>query len=113
MKYHTTYRIKTHPHGIEPDAVPAKHEACTAVLVGSLLYPPDGSYSASFESLDGRTAAPLSDDELFKAWTMLAMQLSESRTLSPFKREMCALITKIVRDAMREARQRVEAGERG
>ena len=111
MKYHTTFEVKAHEEGVPPEdltrlALPPTtatlHGACTALVIGSLLYPEDGSYSSLFLSLDGRTGKELEDAELWKAWLMLARQLSESKTLHESKRELCERVFEAVASAMRE-----------
>lgn len=104
MKYHLTYDAKAHPEGIEKEQVPDGQGGCTAVVIGSLLYPEDGSYSTVFASLDGRTGEPLSDDELWKAWTMLTHQLGMSPTLTPNKKALCNEVFGIVKQAILSAR---------
>lgn len=102
MKYHITYSVAPHPEGIEKKAVPADHGACTALIVGSVLYPPDGTCHVAFVSLDGRTGQPISDDEEWKAWTILAKQLSERASLNESKKELCKLVFDAVCAAMRD-----------
>ena len=103
MKYHTTYHVDAHTEGLTADEVPKDSGACTAVIIGSLLYPPDGSYSAAFFTRDGRTDSELSDDELWKAWMMLAHRLAESGTLSEPKKALCRDVFEIIADAIRDA----------
>ena len=84
--------VESHIEGLEKSKIPKTAGACTAVVVGSILYPEDGSYSAAFLTVDGRTGTSLHDNELWKAWSLLAVQLSRSDTLSEHKRELCALV---------------------
>lgn len=88
MKYHIT-SVTPHLEGIEEGDVPADHGA-------SVLYPEDGSCSTAFHSLDGRTAQPLSDVEMWKAWTLWAKRLSESPELTEGKKELCKLVFNVV-----------------
>ena len=107
MKYHLTYKVEAHPDGIDKkDVDPKERGGCTAIVVGSLLYPPDGSFSSAFVSLDGRTGKPLPDDELFKVWTMLAARLKDSKELGPGKRGVAAQAFETVRKAILMARER-------
>lgn len=96
MRYHVTYWVAPHPEGLDASEVPKGQGACSAVLIGSLLYPDDGSYSAAFVSVDGRTGAPLDDAEIWKAWVMLAKPLGESTTLASHKRELSRLVFEAV-----------------
>lgn len=106
MRYHVTYSAKPHPDGLDKsEALASGDGACTALLVGSLLYPDDGSYSAMFLTLDGRTGEPLHDNELWKAWTMLAVRLSRSKTLGEGKRALCEHVFGLVRDTILETRE--------
>ena len=92
MKYHVTYAVTPHPEGLEKEEVPADHGACTALIVGSVVYREDGSVGFLFTSLDGRTAQPLSDAEMWKSWTLWAKRLSESPDLTEGKRGLCKLV---------------------
>ena len=66
---------------------------CDAVLLSSLIYPEDGSFSCLFEPIDGRTEnKDLSDNEMFKVWSMLTSRLSKSKTLPEQKRLLCELV---------------------
>lgn len=106
MNYHLTYEMKAHPEGLTRDQVPKDRGACTAAFLLSLLYPEDGSYSVAAVSFDGRTGAPLEneDAELWKAWVMLAHRLAQSETLSPNKRELCREVFKVVTNAVLASR---------
>lgn len=104
MRYHVTYDITHHPAGLESDEIlDTDRGGATAVFLGSLLYPPDGSYSAAFVSLDGRTGEPLDDAEVWKAWVMLAEHLSRSESLSDAKRELAEIVFENVRRATARA----------
>lgn len=92
MSYHVTYQITPHREGLEKEAVPDGQGAGDAVVILSVIYPPDGGLSLLVASHDGRTDTPLDDDEIFKLWVMLAHQLSESSTLGPGRRSLCAFV---------------------
>lgn len=96
MRYHVTYDVELYPEGIETEEISPDHGACTAILVGSLLYPEDGSYSAMFVAKDGRSGGDLGDAEIWKAWVMLAKQLSDSTTLHQHKKELASLVFEAV-----------------
>lgn len=104
MKYHVTYDVTPHREGLDREAIPEGRGACTAVLLASLLYPEDGSYSAAFVSMDGRTGEPLHDNEVWKAWAMLAAGLAESKTLAPNKRDLAKAVHDAVVAAIRGAK---------
>ena len=105
MKYHLTYKVETHPEGLDKkDIDPNERGACTAIVLGSLLYPPDGGCSTAFLTLDRRTGKPLSDDELFKVWAMLAARLKDSSELGPGRRAVATVAFESVRQAILAAR---------
>jgi hypothetical protein len=76
--------------------------ACDAIVLLSMIYPPDGSFSLLVESLDGRTGEEVSDNELWKVWTMLATRLAKSKTLSTNKREVAQLLWETVCSAVKQ-----------
>lgn len=49
-----------------------------ALVVASIVRPPDGSLSLAFLSKEGSTGEEVSDSELFKVWALLAARLLES-----------------------------------
>lgn len=75
-----------------------------ALLLASVLYPPDGSLSVCFLSKDGRTGEEMEDSELFKVWAMLAHQLAESETLGEVKWAICVATHEAIRAALAKAR---------
>lgn len=61
-----------------------------AILVSSNIYPPDGSLSTLFTPVDGRDSEEvLSDNELFKIWSLLSIRLGKSETLPEHKKMLC------------------------
>ena len=110
QKYRVTYSIISHKDGVtRENFFPAHMEklkgpedvgATDAVLVISMLYPPDGSFSMLLSTLDGRTDGEVDDNELFKVWTMLAKSLAESKTLGPGKRAFASQVFEEVRSVM-------------
>src|ERR1700761_5540680 len=102
--YPLTYEITPRPERVPASWVREQGlAACDAVVVLSMIYPEDGSFSLAVPSLDGRTGEPVTDADLWKVWTMLAKNLSESPTLSAPKREFCELTFKAVFAAMAAA----------
>ena len=73
---------------------------CDAVIVHSILYPEDGSYGHMLISKDGKTREPLSGNELWKAWLMMASTLSEDEDVPESKRELCKNVVDLVRARM-------------
>jgi hypothetical protein len=94
-KYHLTYQFKPHPDGLEREQVPEGHGASDAVIVLSIIYPSDGSYSFSAFTYDGRAEKKsghpekLAPAELFKAWLMFAGLLKDNEGLDQHRREFC------------------------
>lgn len=91
-KYHVTYKLEARPEGLTKEEVPEGFGACDAGVFLSCLYPPDGSFSMLLCSLDGRTKAAMSDDEIFKVWSLLAHRLAKSTTLSENKRSFAEAV---------------------
>jgi hypothetical protein len=89
--YPITYAITHHPKGEKKPKIEgiARESAAHALLIGSVLYPPDGSLLVSFGSIDGRRAdgGELEEHEWFKIWVLLARRLGKSKTLDPTRRD--------------------------
>lgn len=97
--YKLMYKVEKPPAGVGPSDVPEGYGATDALLLVSLLYPEDGSFSAFFIGVDGRPegeledkSAILDDNEWFKVWTLLTKRLAESKTLPEGKKEYCRLV---------------------
>ncbi len=76
-----------------------------ALIVHSLLYPEDGSFSMVTTSVDGRTDTDLKDIEMFKVWLMMASRLAESETLDKSKRDFAETVFATYRAAILDARE--------
>lgn len=99
--YHILYDVEAIEKGISKEEAAASGKgSCTALLIGSILYPPDGSYSVLFSSIDGRTNQPLPPEEEWKAWIMMAKYLSDRPDLPPGKRDLAAAAWETFRDAV-------------
>jgi hypothetical protein len=94
-RYKVIYRIE--PREVSKEEVPEGYGACDAVIVHSLLRPPDGSLSHMVLSLDGRTGKELSADELFEAWIAMSHALAQMTDLSAAKRKVALIPFTIVR----------------
>lgn len=92
MAYHLTYKITPHPEGIAKEQVPAGDGACDALIVHSLIYPPDGSLSLLTTGTDGRHARDVSPNEMFKVWSLMSKELADNEQLSKNKRELCQIV---------------------
>lgn len=106
-RYKASYGdLTAHPEGITAAELSEKNLCGTdALLVASVLYPPDGSLSVLFLSLDGRTGKDLSDHEWFKVWTLLSKRLSESETLDGGRKEFAKITWDALRDALLSQKQ--------
>lgn len=91
-KYRLTYQADPHPDGLTKDELPEGAGACDALVLMSLIYPKDGSYSWDLVTHDGRSDAELDGDELWKAWLMLTRHLSLREDMRPGKKEVCTNI---------------------
>jgi hypothetical protein len=111
--YHVIYNVEPRPEGIKKSDIPKTHGAADAVLICSMLYPEDGSFSLVLYGGDGRTGKDLHPNEIFKVWTLMAKNLSEDEDLSPARRELCLQAWEIWRDAVMGQRTKEEeqAGE--
>lgn len=105
-KYYITYEMNVHPEGLVKRDIPEGHGAADAVVILSMLYPPDGSFSLAVPSLDGRTHRAVTDNELFKVWTLIASRLADSMTLSANKKEFARLVFEMVRTAILNTQER-------
>jgi hypothetical protein len=115
-KYKLLYKLEGKPEGFGVDEAKAKAEegfgSCDAMLLASLIYPEDGSFSCLFVSADGRKGiqADLDDNEWFKVWSMLANRLANSETLSDNKKAFCHQVFEIIASAVRTAASENEPG---
>jgi hypothetical protein len=100
-KYKLTYKIEriTKKEMLE-DPKRQDEGAADAFVFVSILYPPDGSLSTMIFARDGRNGKVLDDLEVFKVWTMIAKQLSESKSLSFNKQVFCQHVFKSIQQAI-------------
>lgn len=111
--YFLTYKLERHIDGLTREEVPADMGACDAGVFLSMIYPEDGSFSMAVVSMDGRTGEPVSDNELFKVWTLIAHRLAESSELPDgpgTKRDLARKLFQIVSDTINKARSEAVAG---
>lgn len=74
---------------------------CEAVIVHSILYPEDGSYSHLLISKDGRNQGELDGNELFKAWMMMGATIAKNKTMSEGKRDFCQTVVDAFWESMK------------
>jgi ABC-type glycerol-3-phosphate transport system substrate-binding protein len=104
-KYAIKYKVETWDPMIdaaEATAQAKKGWGSTHALFGaSILYPPSGSLSVQFFSMDGRNKGKeLEDKEWLKIWFMLSQRLSVSKTLDPDKKLLCEKVTDAAREIL-------------
>ena len=102
-RYQLSYDMQAHPGGLtkeEAERDLPERGLTDAMVVFSLIYPPDGSLSMASFTLDGRTGEALEVTEIWKVWSALAAMLAESRTLPNGHRELAGLVIEVVRAAV-------------
>ena len=115
------YKVK---YGLEPEAGEFTPEecreaggGCDALVLVSMMFPADGSYSQAVSSFDGRTGGhPLHDSELWRVWSVLAAQLAGSETLRKQWPKRHALVDEVherIRAAILAGRSYGGAGDDG
>lgn len=106
-RYKLIYKVEKPEKPLTKHEVPEGYAATDALLLVSILSPPDGSQSTLFIPVDGRNEGKLSDpggvmtdDEMFKVWSLLSKRLSESPTLTEGKRDFCRMVFETIRQAI-------------
>ncbi len=74
------------------------HGLCDAMILISIVRPPDGSYSQLLMSADGETHSELTQKDIFKAWLMLGFSLSDNGALQGWQKQTVDAITGLVRE---------------
>ena len=75
--YPLTYTLQTHdPPIAKADLVP-EQGAADDLLVISVVHGEDGAQSYAFASVCGATKEPLDPNELFKAWVIFGIMMSD------------------------------------
>lgn len=73
-----------------------------AVFLASILYPPDGSLSVQYRSLDGATNEELRTSEVFKLAVVILLGLSDRDDLSMGQRTFCEVVRQMLMGAEAE-----------
>lgn len=110
-----TYKLK-YKLSIENDSQGYKREdakndedgLCDALVFMSILYPEDGSYSFEAHSADGRSGKQLDAIDLFRAWSILGMSLSENPDLKGWQKQVTEVHASLMRDAIKEISERMK-----
>jgi hypothetical protein len=88
--------------GITKEALAAAERGGADALVWvSILYPPDGSYSVAYHSLDGATNDELSAAEMFKMATTLLVGLGQRNDATPELRDLCEGVRRMITTLMK------------
>lgn len=101
--YRLAYRLDPFPgHWRREDLEREGLAGADAMVLISILYPPEGSYSLLPLSVDGRTGErePLSPGEMFKAWSVWGAGLADNEDLEDWQREAAKAATDIVRSVI-------------
>lgn len=107
-KYKLKYSLDANPGEFDKDEI--TDGGTDALIVGSLLFPEDGSYSQTYFSIDGRNkgkAVPVMDE--FKFWLLMAKSLSENEKLPEGRRAFCRMAFDTFVEAMKHV-ERTESG---
>lgn len=102
-KYSITYNFKHHENGIAKDELTKDDGACDGLVIGSILYPEDGSYDQQVYGLNGKEARAMTDKELFKFWAVLAASLSQSKTLDAGRKGLCERVHEIICEGIKKS----------
>ena len=95
--YKIAYNAQHHPGGISAEELEQKEVGgCDSIVILSLIYPNDGSCSLKVLSMNGMTGEP-DHVEMFKAWAMMASELSDGPSLHDWQRQICDQIHEAVR----------------
>lgn len=103
--FHLTYDAEKHLAGITKDQIPDGHGACDALVLCSIVYPPDGSFSLRILTVDGRSDEDLPALEQFKVWCLWCSRLMEHPGLQPGKREFLKTVFESWKEAVLAVRE--------
>lgn len=98
-KIRYTFKCETEKEGYSPSDVNNENEGlCDSIVLVSIVLPEDGGYAQLLLSLNGADGLELSQNDLFKVWSMLGMQLHNNGALKNWKKQLVDLMAKMVRD---------------
>ena len=101
-------KVETFSDGVHQDHIPKGSGASDALIIASLIFPEDGSFSCAVTGVDGRTGGDIEDVDLFRAWSMMAKTLSESKTLGEGHRKFAGMVFDSICKIINEARDEKE-----
>jgi len=108
-KYRLKYTLKTEPGEFKESDPREKQDGLTdALVVFSILYPEDGSYSQMHISFDGRKvtdgkAYAVNDNDIFKLWILLGADLARSSKLGIAKHLFVEMVWETFREKFMSA----------
>jgi len=100
-RYRVTYEV--HREGLTKEEIAARDErsgGSDALVLISILHPPDGSKSTQVVSIDGRTNEPLDSREMFVTWAMMASMLAERKDLDEGRQMFATMVFESIRSIM-------------
>lgn len=82
MTYKLKYRFSAEAGAFTKDEI-GPDGGCDALILGSIISPEDGGFSAAWLGVDGRSGevTPLDALEMFKAWALLSAELMDADEL--------------------------------
>ncbi len=95
--YHVTYRVEPHPEPLPREHVPDGWGAADALALISIKRLEDGSISYSMIGLDGKSASPMTDVDLLKAWCAVSGYFASRDTIAEPFRELAQTVSDGVR----------------
>jgi hypothetical protein len=95
--YAIRYDIEIEAGGFTKDEHNGKG-LCDALLLVSIIKPEDGSYSQMLLSRDGKEMRELTQEELFKVWSLLGVSLYDNGELKGWTHELVEAHAKIMRE---------------
>ena len=100
-KYRLKYLLESEHGAFSKEELGEEWGGTEALILFSLLYPSDGSFSVNSWSWDGRNESKeLPDAELFKVWSLLTLRLAKSETLDEDRREFARHVFEAIRAGM-------------
>jgi hypothetical protein len=101
-KYKVKYILKSGEFLAEDIKRENDEGACDAIIIHSIIFPPDGSRSEVIYG-KGADGEPITDIEMFKSWTMMASRLAASKELDTDKKQLCGEVFEQIRMAILRA----------
>ena len=110
QKFHIIYKLELRHEGLAKEAVPEGFSACDACVVLPISFPTETSFSMMVRAVDGRNAALLSSDDIWKAWVMLAYFLQQQTDLAEAKGNLARAVYDAVLEGNRSSKHVAQDG---